>query len=233
MAGNAALKALVTIVCILLLLSGCSAKKEPRYYHHTYYTVVKGDTLHSIGWRHGVSVGELARWNNLRPPYTIYPGQKLRLNSGGAIAAKSSSPTRKKNTSTAKKTTTKKAVAPSVKGWRWPVKGKLINTFSSNNNGIDIVANEGTAVSAAASGEVVYVGSGLRGYGNLIILKHNASYFSAYAHNNRLLVKEGEKVKGGQKIAEVGNTDADRFKLHFEIRKDGSPVDPLRYLPDP
>jgi lipoprotein NlpD len=228
-----ALKALAIIISILVMLNGCSAKKEPRHYHHTFYTVVKGDTLHSIGWRHGVSVEELVRWNNLRPPYTIYPGQKLRLNSGGAVAAKSSSTATKKKATTAKKSTTRKATASSVKGWRWPVKGKLINGFSGNNNGIDIAADKGAAVSAAASGEVVYAGNGLRGYGNLIILKHNASYFSAYAHNNKLHVKEGQKVKGGQKIAEVGNTDADRFKLHFEIRKDGSPVDPLRYLPDP
>ena len=227
------MKALVIIASILVLLGGCASKKEPRHYHHTYYTVVKGDTLHSIGWRHGVSAEELASWNNLRPPFTIYPGQQLRLNSGGAKAAKTSSSAAKKQTATAKKTTPRKVTAPAVKGWRWPVKGKLLNKFSGNNNGIDIAAKKGTAVSAAAPGEVVYAGSGLRGYGNLIILKHNASYFSAYAHNQKLFVKEGQKVKGGQKIAEVGNTGADQFKLHFEIRKDGSPVDPLKYLPAP
>src|SRR5210317_508344 len=136
-----ALKALAIIISILVMLNGCSAKKEPRHYHHTFYSVVKGDTLHSIGWRHGVTVEELVRWNNLRPPYTIYPGQKLRLNSAGATTAKSSANTTKKK-STTKKATPKKISAPSVKGWRWPVKGRLLSTFSGNNNGIDIVAKE-------------------------------------------------------------------------------------------
>ena len=218
------MKALATVFCLFLLITGCASKKEPRFFHHTYYTVVKGDTLHSIGWRHGVTVEELVRWNNLRPPYTIYPGQKLRLNSGGATASSGSS-------STKLKAAPKKPTALPVKGWRWPVNGKLISKFSGNNNGIDIAAKEGAPVVAAAAGEVVYAGSGLRGYGNLIIVKHNTSYFSAYAHNRKMLVKEGDKVKGGQKIAEVGDTGADRVKLHFEIRRDGSPVNPLNYLP--
>ncbi|MEM7304835.1 MAG: peptidoglycan DD-metalloendopeptidase family protein [Pseudomonadota bacterium] len=224
------MKAILIVISIIILLGGCASKKEPRHYHHTYYTVVKGDTLHAIGWRHGVSVEELVRWNNLRPPYTIYPGQKLRLNSGGVTTAKSTAKTETKKT-TSKKAAPKKAAAPAVKGWRWPLKGKLISNFSGKHNGIDIAAKEGSPVSAAATGEVVYAGSGLRGYGNLIIIKHNASYFSAYAHNRKLYVKEGDKVRVGQKIAEVGDTDADRMKLHFEIRKNGSPVDPLDFLP--
>jgi lipoprotein NlpD len=116
--------------------------------------------------------------------------------------------------------------------WGWPVHGKMIGGFSeSTNKGIDIAAKIGDPVIATASGKVVYSGSALRGYGKLIVIKHNATYFSAYAHNNEILVKEGQLVVKGQKIAEVGNTDADQPMLHFEIRKQGKPVDPLKYLP--
>jgi lipoprotein NlpD len=116
--------------------------------------------------------------------------------------------------------------------WGWPVHGKMLGAFSeSTNKGIDIAAKTGDPVIATASGKVVYSGSGLRGYGKLIVIKHNATYFSAYAHNNEILVKEGQLVVKGQKIAEVGSTDADQPMLHFEIRKQGKPVDPLKYLP--
>jgi lipoprotein NlpD len=116
--------------------------------------------------------------------------------------------------------------------WGWPVRGKMLGGFSeSTNKGIDISAKTGDPVSATASGKVVYSGSGLRGYGKLIVIKHNATYFSAYAHNNEILVKEGQLVVKGQKIAEVGSTDAEQPMLHFEIRKQGKPVDPLKYLP--
>ncbi len=117
-------------------------------------------------------------------------------------------------------------------GWVWPVAGSVFETFmEGKNKGIDIAAKAGDAVTASADGKVVYAGNALRGYGNLVIIKHNALFLSAYAHNRTLLVKEGEVVKKSQKIAEVGNTDSDRVKLHFEIRKQGRPVDPLKYLP--
>ena len=115
--------------------------------------------------------------------------------------------------------------------WIWPAKGKVSDLFSENTKGIDIVGMKGQAVTASAGGKVVYSGEGLRGYGKLIIIKHNDTYLSAYAHNSKLLVKEGETVVKGQKIAEMGSTDAGLVKLHFEIRKNGKPVDPLKYLP--
>jgi lipoprotein NlpD len=115
--------------------------------------------------------------------------------------------------------------------WVWPSKGKVSDLFSESTKGIDIVGMRGQAVTASAGGKVVYSGEGLRGYGKLIIIKHNETYLSAYAHNSRLLVKEGETVIKGQKIAEMGSTDAGLVKLHFEIRKNGKPVDPLKYLP--
>jgi lipoprotein NlpD len=119
-----------------------------------------------------------------------------------------------------------------VKRWRWPARGKVVTSFSaSGRKGIDIEGRFGQTVMAAAGGRVVYSGSGLIGYGQLIIVKHNKRYLSAYAHNNKLLVKEGDAVKGGQRIAEMGRSGPNRALLHFEIRRDGKPIDPLRYLP--
>lgn len=114
----------------------------------------------------------------------------------------------------------------------WPVRGPILNTFDdSKNKGVNIGGSQGEAVKAAADGRVVYAGNGLRGYGNLIIIKHDATYLTAYAHNSALMVKEGDAVTKGQKIAEMGNTDSDRVMLHFEVRRQGKPVDPLKYLP--
>ena len=117
-------------------------------------------------------------------------------------------------------------------GWIWPAQGPLVAGFDeAKNKGLDISGKAGDAVVASADGRVVYAGAGLRGYGNLIILKHNNTFLTAYAHNQTLLVKEDQSVKKGQKIAEMGNSDADRVKLHFEIRRQGKPVDPAKYLP--
>lgn len=125
-------------------------------------------------------------------------------------------------------------VQRSAKGWAWPANGLLIGKFSSNgslNKGVDIAGELGQPVLAAADGSVVYAGSGLRGYGELVIIKHSDAYVSAYGHNRKLLVREGQQVKVGQHIAEMGSTGTDRVKLHFEIRRQGKPVDPLQYLP--
>jgi len=117
--------------------------------------------------------------------------------------------------------------------WVWPASGKVIAGFSDSANlkGIDIAGKSGQPVVASAAGRVVYAGTGLRGYGKLIIVKHNSTYLSAYAHNRDILVKEGQQVGKGQKISEMGDTDADQVKLHFEIRRLGKPVDPAKYLP--
>ena len=124
-----------------------------------------------------------------------------------------------------------KASAHTMTDWMWPTTGKVMSPFSKNSKGVKISGQAGQPVVASAAGVVVYSGSGLRGYGNLIIIKHDATFLSAYAHNNKLLVKEGEAVVKGQKIAEMGNTDSDTVQLHFEIRKNSKPVDPLQYLP--
>lgn len=120
--------------------------------------------------------------------------------------------------------------------WAWPIqpapKGKIVAMFTETNKGVDIAGTKGTAILASSPGKVVYSGAGLRGYGRLVIIKHNATWLSAYAHNEKILVAEGEEVKKGQKIAEMGSSDADQVKLHFEIRKQGKPVDPLKFLPN-
>lgn len=124
------------------------------------------------------------------------------------------------------------AAGPDEVPWQWPASGKLLAPYNeSSNKGLDIAGKAGDPILAAGDGKVVYAGSGLRGYGELVIVKHNATYLSAYAHNRKILVKEGQSVTKGQKIAEMGNTDADTVKLHFEIRKQGKPVDPAQYLP--
>ncbi|MGH8482982.1 MAG: peptidoglycan DD-metalloendopeptidase family protein [Pseudomonas sp.] len=126
------------------------------------------------------------------------------------------------------------AAERAVGGWAWPANGVLIGKFASNgslNKGIDIAGDLGQPVFAASDGSVVYAGSGLRGYGELVIIKHSDTYVSAYGHNRRLLVREGQQVKVGQTIAEMGSTGTDRVKLHFEIRRQGKPVDPLQFLP--
>jgi lipoprotein NlpD len=121
--------------------------------------------------------------------------------------------------------------APAASNWIWPTSGQLLSSFSTNSKGLKISGQMGQAIVATAAGEVVYSGDGLRGYGNLIIIKHNDTLLSAYAHNSKLLVKEGETVTQGQQIAEMGSTDTDSPQLHFEIRRHGKPVDPMEFLP--
>ncbi|QMU60679.1 MAG: peptidoglycan DD-metalloendopeptidase family protein [Gammaproteobacteria bacterium] len=229
---------------LLFLVSCVSNRNSDVYYDydHGYHTVLKGETLYSIAFRHGVDYKKIARWNGIRKPYTIYAGQRLKLSPSQATSktyqAKSKTSSTKR-TSTSKKSTTKNTVTkpaskPIKHDWNWPTKGAVIRTYSSRsggNKGIDIGGKIGQPVLAASSGKVVYSGNGLASYGNLIIIKHSEQFISAYAHNKKLFVKEGGEVKRGQKIAELGNTGTSEAKLHFEIRYKGKPVDPIKYLP--
>jgi lipoprotein NlpD len=213
-----------------------------------YHTVKKGDTLSEIAFRYDLDYRAVARWNGIRPPYRIYPGQRIRLHppKGGEARSTARPPPKKsatgKATSRPKGRTARSGSKPEKRdgaaasriAWAWPTEGKIVRRFkpdSPGRKGIDIAGRPGQPVRAAAAGKVVYAGSGLRGYGALIIIKHNNTYLSAYAHNRRLLVKEGQRVRKGQQIAELGATGTDSPKLHFEIRRNGKPVDPLRYLP--
>lgn len=220
------------------------------------YRVQRGDTLYSIASRYGWEWKALAVRNGIAPPYTIRVGQLIRFGDGRAQVAgvtpspAVASPGRAplsappvpviapvpQAVTPVTPTAAGQAVTPAIsaKGWAWPANGQLIGLFSSNsslNKGIDIAGELGQPVLAASTGNVVYAGSGLRGYGELVIIKHSDTYVSAYGHNRRLLVREGQQVKAGQKIAEMGSSGADRVKLHFEIRRQGQPVDPLQYLP--
>ncbi len=248
------------------------------------YRVRAGDTLYGIAFRHGLDYREVAALNRIPAPYTIYPGQTLRLapagqrpSSGAAVtgmpaprpAAGSqgfetvSTPTRPA-TPPVSGAPVKPPVAPpptpvagagagtiqgtpvvvpsspvvpavvSADGWRWPTRGQLIGRFAAGDpkrQGIDIAGTAGQAVVAAADGVVVYSGAGLVGYGELIIVKHSDEWLSAYAHNRKRLVGEGTAVNAGQPIAELGRSGTSRDMLHFEVRRNGKPVDPLTVLP--
>jgi lipoprotein NlpD len=264
------------------------------------YVVLKGDTLYSIAFRKGVDFRDLAQWNGVPAPYTIWPGQQLTLSPPAKAAAAhvaapaaaghvasapvaaapvfetvsppaatvaSAPPTHPVTMpapapvkSAASNVATTAAVvvpvagvpaaapatvpppAPAASGvsrvvsgvhWRWPAEGSLVGRFKSGDAipGIEIAGKSGDPVRAAADGVVVYSGSGLVGYGELVIIKHSDSFLSAYGHNRKRLVKEGQRVTGGQQIAEMGSTGTTRNELEFQIRKNGNPVDPLSYLP--
>ncbi|PPL16500.1 peptidoglycan-binding protein [Oceanisphaera arctica] len=230
------------------------------------YRVRRGDTLSIIAHNTGHSVADLATLNGLKPPYRIYVGQPLNLRAHSATADEgqvSSSavprtgpgktrinPSRTAGTSTPAKATKPLAPAPgkayagsgvqknaavnATIGWQWPTAGPVITGFSlaeTGNKGIDIRGSRGQAIKAAAAGKVVYAGNALRGYGNLIIIKHNDDYLSAYAHNEVLRVKEQQSVSVGQHIADMGSSDTTDVRLHFEIRYQGSSVNPMKYLP--
>ena len=175
------------------------------------YRVQRGDTLASIARRHGTDYPTLAQLNGLRPPYAIYPGQRLRLPGSGPAPA-----------------------APPISGWRWPTEGRAVRGFSDahgGNKGLDIAGRIGQPVRAAAAGTVVYAGNGLRQYGNLLIVKHDADYLSAYGHLQQISVAEGSAVAAGQTIASMGSRGDGSGLLHFEIRLRGTPIDPSRLLP--
>ncbi|WP_211236303.1 peptidoglycan DD-metalloendopeptidase family protein [Aliagarivorans marinus] len=233
------------------------------------YTVQRGETLYSIAWRAGVDFKQLASWNGIKPPYTIFEGQKIKLRqtetkvttppvvatkprpTKAPVATQSQNP--RNNQVTTVNNTSKKLESTStteyaetsvtadlptkrVSGitWNWPTKGRVVRGFSASangNKGLDITGSHGQKVVAAASGRVVYAGSALRGYGKLIIVKHNDDFLSAYAHNSRLRVSEKQQVEAGQHIADMGDTGTTDTRLHFEIRLKGQSVDPRRYLP--
>ncbi|MDO8720098.1 MAG: peptidoglycan DD-metalloendopeptidase family protein [Polaromonas sp.] len=220
-----------------------------------YYSVKPGDTMIRIGLENGQNWRDIVRWNGLENPNLIEVGQVLRVlppvvesavavtrpvSPGAATAAASAALGPAKPASAALGAAPAPVPAPASPAsngdedvaWIWPVQGALIAGFDeAKNKGLDIAGKSGDAVMASADGRVVYAGAGLRGYGNLVILKHNNTFLTAYAHNQKLFVKEDQTVKKGQKIAEMGNSDADRVKLHFEIRRQGKPVDPAKYLP--
>lgn len=290
----------LSVIVLLALLAGCgranvvrreSGSQPPRSAQPATRAqsgsgaadavVARGETLYGIAFRHGLDYREVARWNGIAAPYTIYPGQRIRLrppgssqassqaaaparaSSGAAQASRSSRPTaggarstpapagqaaastpsvpasaapasRSATTATGASSAPPPVAASGPVAWRWPADGELVGRFvagESTRQGIDIAGQSGQEVRAAADGVVVYSGSGLVGYGELIIIKHTDEWLSAYGHNRRRLVEEGQSVRGGQQVAEMGRSGASRDMLHFEIRRNGRPVDPLQHLP--
>ncbi|HET6433501.1 peptidoglycan DD-metalloendopeptidase family protein [Dyella sp.] len=245
------------------------------------YRVSKGDTLYSIAFRHGQDFRDVARWNSIAPPYTIWPGQQLVLHAptvsrAAAPVASVRPPARPPAARPPAIPEPRPAVAVAVPApaapaavvdnvpvagvppavppppppaapvpaaggsrsiggvsWRWPADGSLVKGFRSGDAipGIEIGGASGSPVRAAADGVVVYSGNGLVGYGELVIVKHSDDFLSAYGHNRKRLVKEGQRVTAGQQIAEMGSTGAARDELQFQIRRNGNPVNPLDYLP--
>jgi len=214
-----------------------------------YYVVQKGDTLYSIALEHGADYREVAQWNTLADPSRINVGQRLRVaapeekvevsrtQGSGRIEARPLDPAPAASKPAAGIAAAKPPPAPppsqvASADFIWPVKGRVIAGFAEpRRKGIDIDGKLGDPVVAAAAGRVTYTGSGIAGMGKLVVIKHDSGYITVYAHNRDILVKEQQSVARGQKIAEVGSTDADRPKLHFQIRKGAAAVDPLKYLP--
>ncbi|GEM80986.1 murein hydrolase activator NlpD [Vibrio superstes] len=286
------LRSIIGIALVAALVgcapSGFSAKNrdykqlDRGSFRGSFYEVDKGDTLYYIAYITDRNVNNLIRFNNLKAPYTLRVGQRIKLwhpdYKDTTPAYSSSKPVAVAQTSTAKSpppaqstaqnsgqtstnpqksatakvdqqstkeyvgskqsvnsaATSKPPANKAVSSWEWPTKGRVISKFSSGeqgNKGIDIAGQRGQSVISTASGSVVYSGSALRGYGNLIIVKHNDDYLSAYAHNDNLLVHEGQTVSAGQKIATMGSSGTSGVKLHFEIRYQGKSVNPERYLP--
>ncbi|MGH8489508.1 MAG: peptidoglycan DD-metalloendopeptidase family protein [Gammaproteobacteria bacterium] len=202
------------------------------------HVVAREDTLHSIAWRYRLDYREIARWNRIKTPFIIYPGQRLALHqTQGSATAPRPAPRRQVRASAprAEISPPTRGQAPPPAGsiqWQWPARGTPLPANSaSSRQGLDLLGQPGQPIWAAAAGEVVYSGDGLVGYGKLIIIRHDDVYLSAYAHNRRLWVQEGHRVARGQQIAEMGNSGSRQVKLYFEIRRNGRPVPPLRYLP--
>lgn len=215
------------------------------------HTVVRGDTLYSIAWRYSVDYRALALANNLAPPYTIYPNQQLNVNisnvSNNAISNVPTIPVAPAGDPVvnvgerpvAAVANRRVGSVPTrvVDGvlWQWPVEGRVLRGYSasaeSTSKGIDIGGRRGEPVYAAADGDVVYSGRGIQGQGDLIIIRHNARFLSAYSHNSNMLVTEGARIRAGDKIAELGADPRGAELLHFEVRVDGKPADPIHYLP--
>lgn len=241
---------MLVVLLVTVLLSACGSSRVIREGGGTAptstprpgqsVTVQRGDTVYRLATSNGISALDLATWNNIPPPYTIYPGQRLRLYPGGSTTpARPATGTATAQRPAVQPTQSKPQAPPAAPArspynWQWPTAGQIVGRYVANDptkQGIDIAGTSGQAVNAAADGVVVYSGAGLVGYGELIIVKHDEQWLTAYGHNRARKVNEGERVRAGQQIAELGRTGAARDMLHFEIRYNGKPVDPMSYLP--
>jgi len=234
----------ISVLLLVFFLASCSSSNiyAPVYNQHapsktvspTAHIVQTGDTLYSIAWQNGKDYKSLAKWNNISSPYTIYKGQKLTL-----VATKSTVKKKKKIPTTKNKVLIKQKINNNTsnnyqKGlklsWQWPIKVQKLEK-GRVKSGVVLFGSSKELVRSSERGKVVYAGSGLKGYGNLLIVMHNDEYLTAYGYNKRLLVKEGFFVKKGQAIAEIGVDNKKRSVLFFEMRRHGKPVSVTKYLP--
>jgi lipoprotein NlpD len=238
----APLAALTFFALAALLLAACTSAPP---YEQRVHVVREGETLYAIAWQHRIDQRDLARWNGIANPDLIHVGQRLRLTPPAstttqaratrqAAAATRGGSTR--GASSPKPQSAAQAAPPNLPPpqWTWPVDGRVVVRFGSHegiDTGIGIGGRAGEPVHAAAAGRVVYAGSGLVGYGQLVIIKHNETYLTAYGYNSELLVKQGQDVARGQTIASMGLGPERQPRLHFEIRRNGVPVDPLQFFP--
>lgn len=244
-------RALLVVLLAGTLLAACGGQatrwdpgpRQPTAASGGVYVVQRGDTLYQIAFRHGLDWRDLARWNGLGSGELIFPGQRLRLHpppGGSAQAARQPPPAGERPAASAPARQAQAPATPSPRArepapsWRWPTQGDLAYRFGDETalgRGLGIRGRAGQPVMAAAPGRVVYTGSGLVGYGEVIIIKHNNTWLSAYGHTRGTVVREGEEVTAGQRLATMGEGPGQRPLLHFEIRVDGDPVDPLPLLP--
>ncbi|OYY73614.1 MAG: hypothetical protein B7Y40_08640 [Gammaproteobacteria bacterium 28-57-27] len=216
------------VIASFLLLAGCSSTPTRDLPANGVHVVQKGEFISQIAQDYGLEWEELAKINMLKPPYVLHIGQRLRLTPGAV------NPSSVSNRSQDRVDDADPGEPIGTIAWIWPTEGRVVSTFKAKDatrKGIDIAGVVGQKILATADGEVVYSGAGLAGYGKLIIIKHDARFLSAYAYNEKLLVSEGQRVKSGQVIASMGLEMVDKPRLHFEIRLDGQPIDPLRQLP--
>ena len=240
------MRSILAIAVAVIFLSACVTVKPPTTSSRGpgWYTVKKSDTLYSIAWRYGLDYKQLANWNRIDVNAPIHPGQRLRLikpRTRTATAASTVEPSsnRESTRQTGKSQSPSPGTSAAYDGrdparWIWPTDGRPMNTFLASRldrRGIDIAGKLGQSVVAVADGKVVYSGNGLAGYGNLIIIKHSNTYLSAYAYCQERMVQEGATVKAGKVVAKMGSRD-NAAKLYFEIRRNGKPVDPMKYLPN-
>ena len=222
-------------MALVLVAAGCAAPSAPPVVDRSVvrdaqvvdYVVSRGDTLYSIAWRFDKDYLRIARLNGIAPPYLLVPGQRLRLH--GPALARDDPRTHPRTEAPSRDPaprSTARAASPPVGQWRWPADGHVARGYGNGSKGIDFDLRPGAKVIAAAAGEVVYAGGGLRGYVSLVIIKHDAHYLSAYSLNHEVDVHEGQRIALGGLLARV----AQPGRLHFEIRRDGDPVNPSRII---
>lgn len=232
---------IAALLTVALLIAACGPRTRWDHTPGDYHVVRSGETLYTIAWRYGRDHRDLARWNELGDGSLIHPGQIIHLNPPpGWTAADTrrepvaSPPPRRRPEAEAGSEPLPRIPSQPPPPWRWPAEGDVVVEFGGrpgSGTGLLIGGTSGEPVRAAAAGRVVYSGGGLIGYGQLIIVKHNETYLSAYGHNSSLLVREGDAITSGQRIATMGEGPGREPRLHFEIRRNGKPVDPRQYLP--